>query len=490
MQTTIRAKVQNHSIEVQGQSLDVILDKMAAQLSKAKRSIFGDLSSKLRSVNEIKKDAQIKFGITARQFNSIRYELQGVIESDREIKKLRLEKVKRRIKSKKEQLESTRNPFKRHHLKRKTVSLNQQLEELESSLLKPSICFGGRSLFYQQFHLEENGFESHEEWKKEWEKARNSSFFLVGSKDERFGNQSCQFLPQRLQVRLTHTLAEELGQTTIDIPIQFTYRQELIVGALATGQAMHYRFVREARGWYVHLTVNMEKIKQVSHRKYGALGIDLNPACIAVTHIGPDGNLVRSWQVALDLKGRRSEQVKGILGEEISKLSSYAAEHQIPIVIESLDFEKKKEELRSRRMNRMLSNFSYSLFSILMHSQCYRKGIELIDVNPAYTSVIGKAKFSEGYGLSTHMAAAMAIARRGLDFSELLRTKAQKHSELPARNRSRHVWSDWRKLSRRAKMGRDSASCRRRPECARGDRRSSSSTPCNGPPLHGSARPH
>jgi hypothetical protein len=39
-------------------------------------------------------------------------------------------------------------------------------------------------------------------------------------------------------------------------------------------------------------------------------------------------------------------------------------------------------------------------------------------VNPAYTSVIGKVKYKEMYGVTTHEAAAFVIARRGLGFNE------------------------------------------------------------------------
>lgn len=478
MQTTLQARIKD-------QSVYPILDQVAAHLSRARRSVFGELSSKSRRVSEIKKDAIVGHGITARQFNSIRYELQGLIESDQEIKKLRIEKIKRRIKKKKEQLKGTFNPFKRHHLKRKIGSLEMQLKNREEELISPSICFGGRKLFSQQYHLEENGFADHAAWKKEWEKARDSHFFLIGSKDEKFGNQSCQLLPQGLQLRLTNTLAAAHGKTTITIPVQFTYREDVITNALLAGQAMNYRFVKKDDCWYVHLTTEISEVERITNRGYGALGIDLNPACIAVTQIGSDGNFIKSWQVSLNLRGRRSDQIEATLGEEIAKLVEYSQHHKIPIVIEKLDFEKKKEELRSRHLNRMLSNFAYRTFSELMNSQCYRAGVELIEVNPAYTSIIGEKKFSEGYGLSTHMAAAMAIARRGLGFGEGLRTKAQVRSSLPVRNRVRHVWSDWRRSSQKAKKRRKSSLRRQRPERTRGDRRSSNATACNGPPLQG-----
>ncbi len=42
----------------------------------------------------------------------------------------------------------------------------------------------------------------------------------------------------------------------------------------------------------------------------------------------------------------------------------------------------------------------------------------MIEVNPAYTSVIGKAKYRKRLGVSDHQSAAFAIARRGMGLKE------------------------------------------------------------------------
>ena len=51
-------------------------------------------------------------------------------------------------------------------------------------------------------------------------------------------------------------------------------------------------------------------------------------------------------------------------------------------------------------------------------SRGYREGVEVFQVNPAYSSVIGRVKFMERYGLSVHQAAALALARRLLGCRE------------------------------------------------------------------------
>jgi IS605 OrfB family transposase len=88
-----------------------------------------------------------------------------------------------------------------------------------------------------------------------------------------------------------------------------------------------------------------------------------------------------------------------------------------PVVIENLDFRKHKAEGNSKH-SRMISSFAYSQAQQILRSACYRSGIEVLSVNPAYTSTIGAINYAQRFGISVHMAAALVIARRGLGFSE------------------------------------------------------------------------
>ena len=107
---------------------------------------------------------------------------------------------------------------------------------------------------------------------------------------------------------------------------------------------------------------------------------------------------------------------------------------------------------------RMLSSFAYS--SILSHikSRAQRQGVQIQEVNPAYTSLIGRIKFSKRYGLSIHHAAALVIARRSVRFSEKPPSSLKDIPDgknghvalsLPARNRDEHVWAFWRRLTKK-----------------------------------------
>ena len=54
----------------------------------------------------------------------------------------------------------------------------------------------------------------------------------------------------------------------------------------------------------------------------------------------------------------------------------------------------------------------------LAESKSYKYGIGLYKAAPAFTSQIGKIKYMRHYGISIHVAAAMAIGRRAMGFNE------------------------------------------------------------------------
>ena len=109
-----------------------------------------------------------------------------------------------------------------------------------------------------------------------------------------------------------------------------------------------------------------------------------------------------------------------LIGDAVASVVEYAREVGKLIVIERLDFRQKKAVLEgeSRRYSRMLSSFSYGKIKAYFISRGYREGVEIHQVNPAFSSVIGRVKFMERYGLTVHQAAALVLARRLLGCSE------------------------------------------------------------------------
>jgi len=73
-----------------------------------------------------------------------------------------------------------------------------------------------------------------------------------------------------------------------------------------------------------------------------------------------------------------------------------------PLVIEKLDFQKKKLSSQTAKQARLLSSFAYGGFFSFLKSRAYKHGIAVHQVNPAYTSVIGRVNYAKRYGLSGH----------------------------------------------------------------------------------------
>ncbi len=78
-----------------------------------------------------------------------------------------------------------------------------------------------------------------------------------------------------------------------------------------------------------------------------------------------------------------------------------AADLDLPIVIERLDFAARKRELEGSGAGyaRMLSSLAYAAIQTMLRRRAARAGVELVEVNPAYTSVIGRVNYAQRYGL-------------------------------------------------------------------------------------------
>ncbi len=228
---------------------------------------------------------------------------------------------------------------------------------------------------------------------------------------------------------------------------------EKAVRGTTLGQAISYRFKRDPKGWRVFATTAMMDVPVVTDQRRGAIGVDLNADHLAVAETDASGNYVHAFSVPLVTYGKSQHQAEAIIGDAVASVVAYAREVGKPIVIERLDFRQKKAVLEgeSRRYSRMLSSFSYGRIKAYFLSRGYRQGVEVHQVNPAFSSVIGRVKFMEQYGLSVHQAAALVLGRRLLGYSERIPRRwvcpigngVHVAFTVPVRKRVKHVWTYW-----------------------------------------------
>ena len=111
---------------------------------------------------------------------------------------------------------------------------------------------------------------------------------------------------------------------------------------------------------------------------------------------------------------------KNAIRNATKKLVLIAKDRKKPLGGEELDFGKKKCMMRyeNKSHNRMLSAFAYSEIMNSIERRAFREDILVFHTDPAFTSVIGKVKYSKQLNAPVHIAASYVIGRRILGFDE------------------------------------------------------------------------
>ena len=456
------------------------LDAYAKLYGRAQRALFAAEQAD-RPLNELKREFVGVFGLTSRQFNALRIELDGKVQGIRQRRpelieeaKTRIAKVRRLV----QKLSQTAPGSDKLHRKRRRLALLEQrltVLQRDEAQGRVRLCFGSRKLFNAQHDLQANGLADHQEWLARWRESRSRQFFVLGSKDETAGNQTCQATLGTdgslcLKLRLPNALALQRGAKFVTIPgVRFAYGHEAIVSALATsqrvtasasrtskrtGRAISYRFLRDDKGWRVFASVEVKAAATVTSAALGCVGVDINADHLAVAQVDRFGNMVAARRIELPTRGKSTGQSKAIVGDVVAEVVALAKGSAKPLAIERLDFQTKKAELESvdAARARLLSAFVFSKVVAGIKSACLRAGVQVVEVNPAYTSVIGAVNHAQRRGISVHQGAACAVARRGLGLREApavreaivpLRNGGHVTFAVPARNRAKHVWQQW-----------------------------------------------
>ena len=466
---------------------DAALDAYGELYGRVQRRLFAATVAD-HAAPSLKSEYLERYGIPGRMFNAVRVSLEGKVASFQESQKLWIDNLRRRIARAKKEIakaEKRRLLDQVHHKRRRLAALEHQRMELEAEMKAGLVrlCFGSKTLWHKQHHLEENGYANHEEWLEDWRSSRTGEFFVLGSRDETTGCQLCVAAVAddgslRLRLRMPDSLVGEHGKYVTIEGVRFAYGHEQVLAALESnaeyaayrrergekaarvtdlGQAISYRFKRDVKGWRVFVTTETVDVPVVTEQKRGAIGVDLNADHLAVAETDACGNYLHAFRVPLVTYGKSTHQAEALIGDAVARVVEYARRVGKPIVIERLDFRKKKAVLEgeSRKYSRMLSSFSYGKTQTYFLSRAHRQGVEVRQVNPAFSSVIGRVKFMERYGLSVHQAAALVLARRLLGYSERIPRRWEAPTgnggrvafRVPVRKRVKHVWTYWGAIS-------------------------------------------
>ena len=337
-----------------------------------------------------------------------------------------------------------RSKFSLYQKQMKLNRLNHKIDKLKRAVVsgRYSVCFGTKKLFRAQFHLEENGFKNKKQWLNAFRKKRDCYAYYLGSSDETAGNQLFQLSPAEsvpFENRKINDNVYEIKLRTLDKErnylkgfciFNYTLFNQYIRDVLKNKDkktALSYRVLWRKNKMYLQMMFSYvpEIIPDYTYstKADGVIGLDYNDGFIQLAETDKAGNLVGLKKYDLHFHGGGNKALSEIrnTASDIVKLCKIKGK---ALIIEKLDFRKKKGKTytakgkKGQTYNKMIHQFDYSRYTEVLDNCCYRDHIDLILVNPAFTSKIAEQKYCKTKKLGIHQGAAYVIARRGQGFKD------------------------------------------------------------------------
>ncbi|NHV05712.1 MAG: IS200/IS605 family element transposase accessory protein TnpB [Thaumarchaeota archaeon] len=292
------------------------------------------------------------------------------------------------------------------------------------------IILGSRELF-EKLKKKHLTCENREKLRQRWEEKRYYYIYSRGEKSKS-GNLNLRFVNLNNQWYLRINLgnggyvwAKVIRNTKKhkDKWVDFTWR---LLEAKRLNEWFAYNVRLKVRNGKFYVQVSWEEnvVKPNITKAYGVMGIDINayPFHLALAYISTDGNLKKFERIDLrEMDGKTRNQREYIAWHIARQVVERALESGKAIVVEDLQkLPKGKRGDGLSKLRRKLQKWTYK--SILEKIEVYARklGVQLIKINPAYTSVIGKLKYSPMLSIDKDVAGAYVIGRRGLGFKEKL----------------------------------------------------------------------
>ncbi|ACX52082.1 transposase [Ammonifex degensii KC4] len=292
------------------------------------------------------------------------------------------------------------------------------------------VVFGGRGLFEKLKKKHLNG-PRHEELEREWKEKRQGNLYSRGDKKKK-GNLNLRFvwikgeLFLRICVgkrRWVYAKVVRPVKREGDKWIGFIWS---LHQAEKTGKWFPYDVELKLKNGevYAHVSVDEEFPPAVITLENGVIGIDVNayPFHLALAEVSPDGNLEGHERISLHEFLSADRDKREYLAWQVAyQVVRLALEKGKAIAME--DLEKLPKGRRGDgflKLRKTLQRWAYKSVLEKIEVLARRHGVEVIKVNPAYTSVIGKLKYAPQYLVDKDVAGALVIGRRALGFEEEL----------------------------------------------------------------------
>ena len=392
------------------------------------------------SRNDLNKLLQKRFSVTVRTASSAIYETEETITSALALIPLNIEKLETRIDNKIKLIEKKKKEMVKIHASRKTNTkrlgklkfhiynihnsinrIRQKIGNLEKQLenRKPNICMGAKKLARNDM----KAFKGH----------RDSQINYIGRACEKQGNMNFQLQYVKKGNFFAMKVRRDFGKWKDDrSPERFAYgkchfkygNRQLRNAMRNNASPVTVSVIRRNDRYYLFVTVaiSYESSAIVTRKEHGVIGIDFNKGFINICETDEKGNIVNIEKMKYPF-GKAGITNAG-LADVISKVSKKAVETGKSIVAEDLSFERKKRKSKKaltpteKERMRMLHSLPYSRYAQILENITFNRKIELIKVNPAYTSRTAEQKFCSQMKLNIHNGAAYVIARKGMGIKD------------------------------------------------------------------------
>ncbi|MDA8076275.1 MAG: hypothetical protein M0Z40_13780, partial [Actinomycetota bacterium] len=327
---------------------------------------------------------------------------------------------------------------------RRLQSLAARLVEVERRLSegRVSICRGGASLARVRSHLEQARLDE-AAWQARWQSRR---WFITadGEADKTWGNETIRWhasegwVEVKLPAALAHLANRPHGRYRLSVLVSFAYRGAQVAAQAASG-ALRYDITYDPGKdrWYLDASwkapTEPAPFTLAELRAAPVIAVDLNAAHLAAAVVDASGNPVGApVTIPLDLAGLAAPTRDGHLRAAISELIALAeTSRATAVVVEDLDFAEARHEgrehagrrpargRRGRAFRRLVAGIPTSRFRDRLVQMAANRGLAVIAVDPAYTSMWGAEHWLDALhdispDASGHHAAALVIGRRGL----------------------------------------------------------------------------
>ena len=388
--------------------------------------------------------AQLKeeFSLTSRAVDAILINMLGRYESLKELKEFERKSLERKIFSLEKELTKLKDErtlqrinlntgskdfnytkyknlkvkiyWKQNRLNTKKQKLKNLEKEIETGKFK--VCFGTKDLLQTNY--------------KEFVKKRDSEIYFLG----RAGDNACN---NNFQVEYSSKTNQFYFRIRKEIDLdndkfvygQFNFNNKICTNLLnnlfrTKESALTYRVKIKDNRVFLQIIYNFEHNKDlcVTRNSYGVIGVDFNKGFVSVSETDKYGNLINTFNI--DYQYSKGNQTTKDFQQIATILKEYCLNTGKDLVIENLNFTKKKDTLiskRGKKYNEMLSSLAYSKFDSIITSKCVKNRIFLHKVNPAWTSWITKQKYCSKMKLNIHSGASYVIARRGMFLKDQLK---------------------------------------------------------------------